>query len=185
MGGQQPLDFLPSTPIFGGIHPEGLALLAAHLERRTFAAASRVVTEGEVARELFIIEEGELEVTRHGDEGEELLHPRKELILAVLRRGDCFGEMSLLDIMPRSATVWARTDVSLLVLHYRSLLELERRDPATFTLLVMNIAREVSRRLREAERLLVDLELAVLAGTPITRKVFDTWRRKRAPEPKR
>lgn len=165
------LDFLSSTPIFGGVQAPALSSLAALLERRTFTTASRIVAEGDGARELFVVEQGILEVTRHGKVAGLAPH-EEELVLAVLHRGDCFGEMSLLDIQPRSATVRARTDVSLLVLPYRELLGLEQRDHHTFALFVLNIAREVSRRLREAQRLLVTFELAALEGKPMTQEVF-------------
>lgn len=166
------LDFLASTPIFGGIPREALSTLASLLERRSLAEASRVVAEGEGARELFVVERGDLEVTRHAHVTEGPSPHDEELVLARLHRGDCFGEMSLLDIQPRSASVTARTDVSLLVLPYRELLGLSQRDHHTFALLVLNIAREVSRRLREAQRILLDLELAALGGKRITQEVF-------------
>lgn len=166
------LDFLASTPIFGGLPLKALSTLAASLERRVLGAKSRVVAEGEGARELFVVEEGLLEVTRLAEVKAGPSPHEEELVLALLHKGDCFGEMSLLDIQPRSATVRARTEVSLLVLPYRELLGLEQRDHHTFALLVLNIAREVSRRLREAQRILVDLDLATLEGTKITQEVF-------------
>ena len=128
--------------------------------KKSLPVVAALTSETRQGREL-----GEL-LARDGDLSEE------ELILAVLHRGDCFGEMSLLDIQPRSATVRARTDVSLLVLPYRELLGLEERDHHTFALFVLNIAREVSRRLREAQRLLVTFELAALEGKPMTQEVF-------------
>lgn len=145
------LGFLSGTPVFGGFEKPALALVAEHLERRRLPAGSRVVAEGDGAREMFVVESGEVEVVVHRPPPGE-----GELVLARLSRGDCFGEMSLLDVQPRSATVTTLSDASLLVLPYRELLALKRRDADAFLLLVLNVAREVSRRLRVCHGLLLE-----------------------------
>ena len=165
------LSFLESIAVFGGLTGPSLDRVAAHLRRRQLSAGSCVVCEGDSAREMYVVEQGEVEVVVHRDETRDALD-EGELILAVLQRGACFGEMSLLDIQPRSATVRTRTDATLLVLGYADLLAIQSADNEAFTFLVMNIAREVSRRLRLANKLLVSVMLSLHDGFRLTSEIF-------------
>ena len=65
--------------------------------------------------------------------------------------GDCFGEMALIDLYPRSAGVRAAEDCLALALSNALLYQLYAVDPEPFTLIMMNLARELSRRLRRTE----------------------------------
>ena len=69
-------------------------------------------------------------------------------LLRRLAAGDCFGEMALIDLLPRSASVIALDDCEALQITAGMLHEIYRHDPEQFTLLQMNMGREVSRRLR-------------------------------------
>ena len=77
--------------------------------------------------------------------------------LAILGPGDWFGEMSILDVLPRSATMRVVAPSQLLRFSAQDLDTLYRRDLRAYSLLVLNIARELSRRLRVADGLLADL----------------------------
>jgi len=160
--------FLESIPVFGGLTTEAILLVAARMERRTLGPDKVVVNAGDSAREMFIIEDGEVEVMLGRTE------PLSDVVLATLRKGDCFGEMALLDIQPRSATVRTRTAASLLVLPYRKFHLLAREEGNLFTMLILNLSREVSRRLREAHRLL--LELALERHDLPTQRIFGSPR---------
>jgi CRP-like cAMP-binding protein len=79
----------------------------------------------------------------------------RELLLRELGPGDCFGEMALIDLSPRSASVQALEDCSAFEIFAASLHQLYQRDLEQFALIQMNMARELSRRLRATdERLL-------------------------------
>ncbi len=161
------LDFLEGTPVFGAIGRSALALIVSHLARRVLPHGSPVLAEGEGAREMYVLERGGVEVLVQRDPDR-----ADDLVLATLGPGDCFGEMSLLDVQPRSASVRTVGETSLLVLRYRDLLGIRRQDPEAFLLLVLNIAREVSRRLRESEHRLVELLRRLPAGTVPAKGVF-------------
>ena len=147
-------EFLASIPIFGGLRHEILARLIAATRLVEVSAGAPVIEEGERAASVFIVREGELEVCKRGRNG-------AEFCLATLRRGDCVGEMSLIDIQPRSATVRALGPAALIVLDQAAITHLYKTDLEVYTLLVLNIAREISRRLRCADQVLVDLGVAV------------------------
>ena len=99
---------------------------------------------------MFVVCQGELEIAKRGSHG-------APVRLAVLHPGDCVGEMSLIDIQPRSATVRALTRAVLFRINHRDIGRLYQSNPEVYLLLVMNIAREISRRLRRADQVLADL----------------------------
>src|SRR4051812_34341782 len=134
--------------LFGGISDEALDLLAAELPQRRAESGSAVVSEGDSASEMYIVIAGELEVVKRALDG-------STVRVAMLGPGDWFGEMAILDVQPRSASVRALAPSLLLSMgadHVERLLY--RYDVKDYALLVMNIARELSRRLRVADGIL-------------------------------
>jgi CRP/FNR family cyclic AMP-dependent transcriptional regulator len=134
--------------LFGGLPDETLLRLAAELPRRHVQIGEGVVEEGAPAREMFVVLDGELEVLKRAPDG-------KDVRLGLLGPTDCFGEMALIDVQARSATVRALAPSLLLVLSAEQVDRLlYRQDMKAYALLVMNIARELSRRLRVADGIL-------------------------------
>lgn len=154
-------EFLASLAVFGGIPPAELAKVASGFEVRTFDGPSEVFAEGSAAREMFVVREGELEVAKKNRVG-------AQIRVATLRAGDCVGEMGLIDIQPRSASVRTIGPAKLIVLTSATLSDIAHSHPKMWTMLVMNIAREISRRLRRADELLVE------GSEPVD--VEDLWR---------
>jgi CRP-like cAMP-binding protein len=147
-------EFLGRIPIFGALAPDVLDQIIEAATVVDIAAGVQLIGEGELATSLFVVCEGELEICKRGTHG-------SEFRLAVLRSGDCVGEMSLIDIQPRSATVRTLAPTSLFRLDHAQIGKLYRSHPEVYTLLVMNIAREISRRLRRADQVLADMGLVV------------------------
>lgn len=147
-------EFLAQIPIFGGLSEAVLVKILGATEEVHVAVGATVIREGDVAVSMFVVRDGELEICKSGRNG-------AEFCLAVLKRGDCVGEMSLIDIQPRSATVRALSPATLLVLDHKAIARLYQSDLEVYTLLVLNIAREISRRLRRADQVLVDLGVAL------------------------
>ncbi|MFW5690077.1 MAG: cyclic nucleotide-binding domain-containing protein, partial [Spirochaetota bacterium] len=75
--------------------------------------------------------------------------------LTIMHTGDTFGEMELIDIQPCAASVRAVEPTDTLSLSNRDLYKVSKIDMKTYALLVMNLAREISRRLRRADEMLV------------------------------
>ncbi|OGV63172.1 MAG: hypothetical protein A3K19_01050 [Lentisphaerae bacterium RIFOXYB12_FULL_65_16] len=101
--------FLSDTVLFGGLTPEALSKIAQTMRFVTVDKHTVVIREGDRGDTLFVIYSGETEVAREDEAGE----PR---IVAKLQTGDVFGEIALLDKVPRTATVRSIGPVSLLVL---------------------------------------------------------------------
>jgi CRP-like cAMP-binding protein len=136
--------------LFGGLNDDTLETFIAILERVEVAPGTDVFHEGEAGRDLFVILDGEVEVLRRSKRGHETR-------VALLGPGDWFGEMSILDVLPRSATMRVVAPSQLLRFSAHDLDTLYRRDVRAYSLLVLNIAREISRRLRVADGLLAEL----------------------------
>jgi CRP/FNR family cyclic AMP-dependent transcriptional regulator len=149
-------DDLRGIGLFGALPDEVLAYLCQTLEGLEVGAGEPVFREGDSGRELFVVLEGRLEVLKRSTAG-------VDTPVASLGPQDWFGEMSVLDVQPRSATVRALSPARLLRVRAADLDALYRRDLKAYTLLVLNIARELSRRLRAADALLVNFIADVMA----------------------
>ncbi|KYF85615.1 protein kinase [Sorangium cellulosum] len=136
--------------LFGGLGDHVLQGLAATLELLELQPGAVAFREGDSGREMFVLLAGEMEVLKRSKRD-------VEARVAVLGPSDWFGEMSILDVMPRSATVRAIAPSRLMRVTAHDLDALYRRDLKSYTLLVLNIAREMSRRLRVADSLLAEL----------------------------
>jgi CRP/FNR family cyclic AMP-dependent transcriptional regulator len=147
-------EFLGRIPIFGGLTEEVLQLIAEAGTAGELPAGVSLISEGEPARSLFVVYEGELEICKRGING-------TEVRLAVLHPGDCLGEMSLIDIQPRSATARTLTPAVLFRLGHAEIAKLYRSHPQVYLMLVLNIAREISRRLRAADQALADMGVSL------------------------
>ena len=147
--------FLLSIAVFGALPDRAADKLLELIEVRHHHPGEVVCTEGEPGRQMFIVRSGQVEVTKQGQrEG-------AATCLARLGAGDCFGEMSLIDIQRRSATVTASQDTELYVLSNKDFYTLYTYDPEAYTLVIMNICREISRRLRNANNVIAGLLVRV------------------------
>jgi CRP-like cAMP-binding protein len=134
--------------LFGGLSDEVLDHLARTLHIARAAAGETLFSEGDVgAREMFVILEGEVEVVKKGRNG-------ASSRVAILGYNDSFGEMSIIDMQARSATVRVLAPSLLARITREDLDALYRRDLRSYALVVLNVARDLSRRLRVATALI-------------------------------
>lgn len=110
-----------------------------------YADGDLIFKEGDEGREMFIVQAGEVVVTKQTRRG--------EVELATLHKGDFVGEMSLLESLPRSATAKARGETRLLAIHPGGFLLKIRRDP-TFA---FEMLQNLSKRIRVTNDKLTDL----------------------------
>jgi CRP/FNR family transcriptional regulator, cyclic AMP receptor protein len=148
--------FLTRVPIFAGLPDRVLDLIESKLRVVNVVPGAQLLREGEQARSMFVVREGELQILKHGKGG-------TEYKLAVLKAGDCVGEMSLIDIQPRSATARAVGNATLYVLDLSEIGRLYTSDVEAYALLVLNISREISRRLRVADEVLANMGMTAEA----------------------
>ena len=143
--------------LFGGLDDARLEAFAAGLAVVELEPGTAAFVEGTPGREMFVVLEGMAEAVCRDPGG-------ATRTLAVFGPGDLFGEMALLDVMPRSATVKARTRARLLRVTSGDLESLYRRDPRAYALVIMNVTREISRRLRATNAALLEALSGFEAG---------------------
>ena len=155
-------DELAGIGLFGGLDEATLDEFVRRLPIHNLDAGDVIFREGDTGRDLYVVLQGEMEVIKNSKN-------ERETRVAMLGPGDWFGEMSILDIMPRSATVRALAPSRLLKLSAHDLDVLYRRDVRAYAIIVLNTAREMSRRLRVADGILADV-MANLADTYTRRR---------------
>ena len=142
--------FLLATPFFGGLKDASLDLLVSMLVERRFDAGATVVAEGEAGRSMFVVHAGELEVSKLAGSGQALR-------MSDLGPGDFFGEMTLIEMQNRSATVVAMNQAVLYELTARDLYTCYKADIHAYVMVMQNINRELCRRLRRADNRIAEL----------------------------
>ena len=140
------IELLQGMPIFGAIDESALRFLLARVREATRAAGEHFFREGDEAQSMFVLATGKISVTKRWQ--------GREYVLRALGPGDCFGEMALMDMHARSASVRADAPCRALELGTDDLLALYERDAVQFALIQMNMGREVCRRLRELDDML-------------------------------
>jgi CRP-like cAMP-binding protein len=137
------IELLQRMPVFGGIRADILEFLLPRCPIVEVRADAFFFRENDAADSMFVLEAGKVSVLKSWRNEEYLLH--------TLGPGDCFGEMALMDLMPRSASVRAIEDCRAIQLSAASLYQVYEQDLEQFAMIQMNMGREVSRRLREAD----------------------------------
>ncbi|MET0541312.1 MAG: Crp/Fnr family transcriptional regulator [Variovorax sp.] len=152
------VELLQQMPIFGAVGAETLEFLLEPAPVVQRPAGHFFFREGEPAHAMFVLEAGRVTVSKSWQD--------HDLLLRRLAQGDCFGEMALLDLFPRSASVRADEDCSAIELTPANLYRLYERDPAAFAVIQMNIGRELSRRLRATDELLFRARMGEALDAP-------------------
>lgn len=127
-----------------------------------YAAGDIIFRQGDLGTEMYIIQEGQVEIIKHiGGESH---------VLSQLDKGDFFGEMAILENVARSADAMAKSDVRVLAINGSRFDEMLRKNPEV----AVRIIRKYSQRLREANALLermvgkpIDVDHAALDATNV------------------
>jgi CRP-like cAMP-binding protein len=141
---------LRNIGLFGALSDDVLSVLEGMLSVVVPQNGEVIFREGDEANAMYVVLGGEMEVTKSSRNG-------VDARVAVLGPGDWFGEMSIVDIQPRSATVRAVAPGRLVRISAADLDALYRHDVRSYAIVVLNLARELSRRLRVADGILADL----------------------------
>ena len=155
---QTRIEMLQGMPLFGAITESALQLLLEQAHTVSVRASDFFFREGEPASGMFVLERGRVAVMKAWRD--------KEWVLRHLGTGDCFGEMALLDLLPRSASVQALEDCVAIELTPAHLHRLFESDMEQFALIQMNMGREVSRRLRITDEQQFQAEVSSVSRKP-------------------
>jgi CRP-like cAMP-binding protein len=128
--------FIRGVPIFKELRDDFLVRLASVMDEVLFETNYTIITEGQEGRAMYIVVSGKVSVHLKGQE------------LARLEEGTCFGEMSVFDAEPRSASVTTTEPCKCLVLTQQQLYDAIDETPG----IAVNVIRLLSRRIRELNR---------------------------------
>jgi len=144
-------NFLLFTPFFGGINQETVERILALSKHGVISKGELFFNENDQANSMFVLLSGVVDVYKTWE--------GKQYSITQLHQGDCFGEMAVMDHCLRSASVVALEDCETLEIGMESFTAIYRSDLKQYSMLQMNIGREISRRLREANELLFELKV--------------------------
>ena len=129
-------DILAQVPLFGGLSKRHLRGLAGLAGQEQVEEGTAIAEEGKPGDSFYVILQGQAKVVRSGR------------TIAHLMPGDWFGEISLIDGGPRTASVITETPVEVMTLSREPFESMIRREPT----IVLKMLEELARRLRNAER---------------------------------
>lgn len=141
-------DELGGVPLFSVLEQKHLCELTRRFRPRHFGAGQPVFLQGDPGEEMYLVLDGRIRISCESTSG-------KEVTLATFTGGAFFGEMALLDGMPRSASAYAETRCEALLLRRTDFMDFLDRSPASARKLLAFL----SRRLREANDKIQDLAL--------------------------
>lgn len=146
-------DVLGRAPLFAALDPDASRALRAEFGRRRLGRGDALFHEGEPGETLFVVVEGKVKLSRAASDG-------RENLLAVMGPGDMFGELSLFDPGPRTATAVALTDTTVASLTHDALTPWLQERPEVSEQLLAALAR----RLRRTNEALADLVFSDVPG---------------------
>jgi CRP-like cAMP-binding protein len=147
------IEQLRRVPLFAHLTDEELARVSLAVRAKSYPKNSVILFEDDPGDALFVVVGGQVKVVLIGEDG-------REVILAMLREGDFFGEMSLIDDQPRSAHVIATEEADMLVLRrddFRAAMDEAPR-------IALGLLQALSRRLRRADDKIGGLVLLDVSG---------------------
>jgi len=138
---------LQKYSLFGGLMEEQIEIILPLMKEENYGPDELIITEGKPNDKVYFLIEGQVAVTK------------RDTLLSSFGEGEAFGEMEVLDVMPAVASIKSLSNVMLMSISNKSLHELYKLDITIFSLIIMNLARDLSRRLRKADE--------KLAPTPV------------------
>jgi len=136
------LELLRKTDLFKGLSKEDLGKITGISAKEAFEQGKQIFAEGDKGDRFYLILSGEVRISK-------IIPGVGEEALKVLKKGDYFGEMSLIDEEPRSAYAIANSNVELLVIDKHDFGKLLEEDKELAYKLLWSLVRTLSQRLRE------------------------------------
>jgi len=153
----QDAGLLKNIPLFSELDEQDLQRIADLMVSKRYKKNNLIIFEDDLGSNLFFIKSGRVKISGISDEG-------GEAIFSILGENDFFGELSLLDGLPRSATVTSIEDLELWVLHRGDFLDMLQKYPQISIILL----KEIARRIRRSDMQIKSLSLKDARGRVAT-----------------
>ncbi|HEY6531277.1 MAG TPA: Crp/Fnr family transcriptional regulator [Acidimicrobiales bacterium] len=138
-------ELLSNSEFFKDFGDSGLAAVMAAAESRTFSRGGVMFTEGDEGKELFVVASGRIAIANRSIDG-------RESVVALMERGDLFGDMALFDGRPRSAEARALEASEVIAIPFEVLRSIYETRPE----LLWNVVEMLAMRLRNTDEQLAD-----------------------------
>lgn len=139
---KEKINFFREISIFHGLSKFDVGKLITAMYRRTYEPGEVICPEGEMGKALFIILYGEVAITKRAG----ML--KEDKVIGKLHSGDFFGEMSLLEEKPRTATVRALTKCEIYIIYKSNFDSMIEKNPRIGLQVIRNVSVILSSRLR-------------------------------------
>jgi CRP-like cAMP-binding protein len=133
---------LQKYSLFGGLDEEQICKILPLMSMENYGPDELIITEGKPNDKIFFLIEGRVSVNK------------KDYLLAHFGEGEAFGEMEVLDVRPAAASIKSLSPVKVMSISNKTLREIYKLDAKIFSLMIMNLARDLSRRLRKMDELM-------------------------------
>ncbi|TAN60671.1 Crp/Fnr family transcriptional regulator [bacterium] len=154
-------DYLKDVPLFLSLNAKQRLLIQSVCKNATFSAGMVIINQDDLSFDLYVVLSGSVKVSLFDQNG-------REMILDTIKEGGFFGELSLFDKKPRSATVTALSQCGVLILKREDLIHVAQKD---FTL-VTNFLHVMAERLRKADGRIETLAFMDVCGR-VARTLLD------------
>ncbi|MBD3322113.1 MAG: cyclic nucleotide-binding domain-containing protein [Chitinivibrionales bacterium] len=141
------LPILKQVTIFAGLGDDNIGRIAQECDIVKVSSGELLIKEGEQGKEIMIILKGLVKVV--------LDIENDPLEIIKLGPGNCLGEVSVVGILNHSASVVTLEDCELMILSRRLMMDIYENDKGLFSILILNIARELARRLHHTDEILL------------------------------
>ncbi|MCL2766021.1 MAG: cyclic nucleotide-binding domain-containing protein [Treponema sp.] len=142
-------EVLQKYALFGGLMEEQIENIIPLMKHETYNPKEEIITEGKPNDKIYFLIEGHVEVTK------------RNIHLSHFGEGEAFGEMEVLDVMPAIASIKALSNVTAISISNKALREIYKMDVKAFSLIIMNLARDLSRRLRRMDEKLASQPIMI------------------------
>lgn len=139
------LPILNKISIFGGLTESQIIKVLGRMRSIRYRTGKKLFSKGDSASCIYVIRSGRVKIVAELD--------KSHVKSVEYGEGGCFGERSAIGILPHMATARAIRDTEVLILPMQGLHDLYHQEPALFGILILNIARDVCRRLHESDLL--------------------------------
>ncbi|HOX91340.1 MAG TPA: cyclic nucleotide-binding domain-containing protein [Spirochaetales bacterium] len=133
---------LQKYALFGGLSADDITAIKPYMGGAAYDPGDAIISEGKPNGRIHFIIDGRVQVTK------------RNRSLVELGEGEAFGEVEVLDVQPAVATIRAITVARIVYISNANLHAIYKADSRIFSMLIMNLARELARRLRRADELL-------------------------------
>jgi len=143
-------DLLRACPLFYELYEKEIEKIVSHCQVIPFEVGEKIIKDGDEGNEIYVVLDGQAVVQKKTATGIIKIQP--------LNPGDVFGEMVLIDQKLRTADIVAEKFSYILEIKYEDIFSLYKKEPKIFGLMILNLARLISQRLKASNDIIVNLK---------------------------